>query len=109
MNLCARAFLIFAVLALCLYVAPGAFAERFMWGDLGTAPAIACDGKVGGQDAVVILRWYAGLTEARVKARAREKVKARVKARAREKVKARVKAKDRRRYSWPGRPPALPP
>ena len=38
---------------------------EFTWGDLATAPgetpAVVCNGRVGGQDAVLVLKWYAGL------------------------------------------------
>ena len=37
---------------------------EFVWGDLasapGDSPALACNGKPGGQDTALILRWYAG-------------------------------------------------
>ena len=63
-----RLFLVLTVvLAVGVFVASDAMAESFMWGDLGSAPGpanpIPCNGHVGGQDAVLVLRWYAGLID----------------------------------------------
>ena len=41
--------------------------EEFTWGDLGSppgaTPVVLCDGKAGGQDASLVLKWYAGLID----------------------------------------------
>jgi len=42
-------------------------ADAFTWGDLattsGTTPVVACNGSPGGQDAALVLKYYAGLVE----------------------------------------------
>ena len=49
------------------YGVDGEEGSAFVWGDLATGdgvePAVTCNGSVGGQDASVILRWYAGLAD----------------------------------------------
>ena len=35
---------------------------EFTWGDIAT-PGVACNGAAGGQDAALILKWYAGLVD----------------------------------------------